>query len=77
MATGLGFADLVLIPRKGVSSPAIVIELKYNKTAETAISQIKEKRYLDSLKDYEGNILLVGINYDKQTKKHDCLIERG
>lgn len=77
LPAGLGFADLVLIPRKGVNSPAIVVELKYDKTVETAISQIKEKRYIDILKDYEGNILLVGINYDKKTKKHECLIERG
>ena len=77
LPAGLGFADLVLIPRRGVNSPAIVVELKYDKTAETAISQIKEKRYIDILKDYEGNILLVGINYDKKTKKHECLIERG
>ena len=53
----------------------MIIELKYDKSAEGAIAQIKEKRYLESLKEYKGNLLLVGINYDKVTKKHDCVIE--
>ena len=77
LPAGKGFADLVLIPRKGVDSPAIVIELKYNKDAVSAITQIKNKRYSDALKDYVGNILLVGINYDTKIKKHECVIERG
>ena len=77
LPAGKGFADLVLIPRKGVDSPAIVIELKYNKDAESAITQIKDKRYSDALKDYAGNIFLVGINYDAKSKTHDCVIERG
>lgn len=53
-----------------------VIELKYNQSAEGAIAQIKEKRYVESLKEYQGNLLLVGINYDKDTKKHSCVIEK-
>lgn len=56
--------------------PAMIIELKYDKSAEGAIAQIKEKRYLESLKEYKGNLLLVGINYDKKTKKHTCVIEK-
>ena len=75
LASGKGFADLVLIPRKHVSTPAIVIELKYNKDAEGAISQIKQKRYFARVAEYVGEILLVGINYDKQTKQHTCSIE--
>jgi len=35
----------------------------------------KEKKYVTSLKEYEGNLLLVGINYDKKSKKHQCIIE--
>ena len=73
--TGSGYADLVLIPRKNVSSPALVIELKYNKDAQAAISQIKTRNYPQAVADYTGEILLVGINYDKQTKRHECRIE--
>ena len=73
--TGSGYADLVLIPRKNVSSPALVIELKYNKDAQAAISQIKTRNYPQAVADYTGEILLVGINYDKDTKQHECIIE--
>ena len=76
LATGKGFADLVLIPRKHVDSPAIVIELKYNQDADTAIDQIKRKEYPAKVAQYTGNLLLVGINYDKAAKKHSCLIEK-
>lgn len=74
-ATGKGYADLVMIPRRNVSKPALVIELKYKHSAATAISQIREKNYPSKLSDYTGTILLVGINYDKETKKHTCRIE--
>ncbi len=77
LPSGKGFADLVFIPKIEYRSeyPALVIELKWNKSAQTAIEQIKEKHYCDSIKEYTGNILLVGINYDKDSKKHTCLIE--
>ena len=74
MATGKGFADLVLIPRKNVDSPAIVIELKYNKDADTAISQILRKEYPAKVEQYADNLLLVGISYDKENKRHECHI---
>jgi hypothetical protein len=74
--TGEGYADLVLIPRKNVNSPALVIELKYDKETKAAISQIKERNYPQQVADYTGDILLVGINYDKNTKQHECQIER-
>ncbi|MDO5150157.1 MAG: AAA family ATPase [Oscillospiraceae bacterium] len=74
--SGEGFADLAFIPRKGVDVPAIVAELKYNKSAEGAISQIKDRNYTDKLKAFSGEILLVGINYDKERKKHECQIEK-
>ena len=74
-ATGKGYADLVMVPRRNVSKPALVIELKYNHSADTAISQIKQKNYPSKLSEYTGNILLVGINYDKETKQHTCKIE--
>ena len=75
-ATGKGYADLVMIPRRNVSKPAIVIELKYNHSADTAISQIKLKNYPEKLADYTGDVLLVGINYDKESKQHTCKIEK-
>ena len=76
LPAGKGFADLVFRPRKNNSNPAIIVELKYDKSAEGALEQIKAKHYTDCLKDYSGEILLVGINYNKDTKKHDCMIEK-
>ena len=75
-ATGKGYADLVMIPRRNVNKPALVIELKFNHSADTAIDQIKRKEYPAKLAEYTGEILLVGINYDKETKQHTCKIER-
>ena len=66
----------MLVPRREVNLPALVLELKYNNKAETAINQIKAKHYTDSLVDYVGEVILVGVNYDKRTKKHQCEIER-
>ena len=76
-ATGKGYADLVMIPRRNVSKPALVIELKFNHSADTAIDQIKRKEYPSKIAEYTGDILLVGINYDKQTKKHTCKIKKS
>ena len=78
LPTGRGFADFVFIPKPEYRNdyPALVVELKWNQTAETAMQQIKEKKYPDSLRGYTGNLLLVAINYDKKTKKHQCLIEK-
>ena len=74
--TGKGYADLVMIPHGNVNKPALVIELKFNNTADTAIDQIKRKQYPSKVAEYTGNILLVGINYDRETKQHTCRIER-
>ena len=73
-ATGKGFADLVMMPRKNVSSPAIIVELKYNQDADTAISQILRKQYPAKVAEYTGEMILVGINYDKPQKTHQCRI---
>ena len=54
----------------------MIVELKWNRTAQGAIDQIKNKQYVQSLKEYQGNLLLVGINYDKGSKKHQCVIEQ-
>lgn len=74
LATGKGFADIVLIPRKNVDSPAIVLELKVNKDADTAISQILRKDYPAKVREYCDRLLLVGINYNKKEKTHQCRI---
>ena len=77
LPTGKGYADICYIPRKlYADKPAIVVELKWDKTAEGAIAQIKEKQYVNALKEYRGNLLLAGINYDRETKKHYCIIEK-
>ncbi len=76
MPSGKGFADLVFLPRKNhTDKPAMIVELKWNKSAEGAISQIQKKEYGRALDAYQGNILLVGINYEKKSKKHVCRIE--
>lgn len=79
MPSGKGFADFIFIPRANAGyRPAMVVELKYNQSADTAIKQIKEKRYQGALSDYRDRILLVGINYDaegKDRKHHTCVIE--
>ena len=75
-ATGKGYADLVMIPRRNVNKPALVIELKFNHSADTALDQIKRKEYPAKIAEYTGDILLVGISYDKETKQHTCKIEK-
>lgn len=76
LPVGKGFADVVFLPRKNSDKPALLIELKWDKDALGAISQIKERRYGDALKGYFGTLLLVGINYDRKSKRHQCRIER-
>lgn len=75
LATGKGFADIVLIPRKNVESPAIVVELKFRQDADAAIDQIKRRQYPAKVAQYTKDLLLVGINYDRDTKQHTCHIE--
>ena len=77
MPSGKGFADIMFIPKHNVDTavyPPMVIELKWDQTAETAIRQIRDRNYPEKLKGFE-KILLVGINYDKDSKKHECIIE--
>lgn len=78
LSSGRGFADFVYVPKTEYIDeyPALVVELKWNKNAKTAMQQIKDKKYTESLSDYTGNILMVGINYDKSDKKHECIIEK-
>lgn len=78
LPAGRGFADVVFLPLPFSKKPALIVELKYNKSADTAIQQIKEKHYTQALEGYSGEILLVGINYDKDSKDkpHSCVIEK-
>ncbi len=76
MPSGKGFADVVYLPKRGVDKPALVVELKWNEAVQGAIRQIKERGYADWAAGYTGNILLVGISYDKEKKVHRCTIER-
>ena len=76
-ASGKGYADLVMIPRRNVEKPALVIELKFNDSAESAIQQIKQKNYPSKIAEYTGDLLLVGINYDKKSKQHTCKREKA
>ena len=78
LPTGRGFADIVFLPLPHTGKPALIVELKYDKSARTAIRQIKDRQYTQALEDYTGEILLVGIGYDKDNadKPHSCVIER-
>ena len=76
LPSGKGFADVVYLPRRNVNRPALVVELKWDQTADGAIRQIKEKKYASWIEGYTGDILLVGINYDKEEKVHECVIEK-
>ncbi len=77
LPTGRGFADFVYVPKPRFAAdfPALVVELKWNEKASTALQQIKERHYTDSLLQYTGDIILVGISYDKKSKQHTCVIE--
>lgn len=76
LPTGKGYADIVYLPRKKhLDKPAMIIELKWDKSAEGAIAQIKSKNYIKALEEYQGSMLLVGVNYDKESKEHQCVIE--
>ena len=76
LATGEGYADLVYVPKQGKGVPALLVELKWNKEADTAIRQIKDKGYARGLEDFGGELLLVGISYDRDSKEYACRIER-
>ncbi len=76
--TGRGFADVVFLPLPSVGKPALVVELKYDKSASAAIQRIKDRKYIQALESFTGEILLVGINYDRENKNkpHSCVIEK-
>ena len=72
--SGKGFADCIMLPRKP-GNAGIILELKYDRTPEEALSQIKDRGYIKGFPEYVKKAVLVGINYDKRTKKHQCKIE--
>ena len=78
LPAGKGFADIVFLPLPHTKKPALVVELKYDRTADTALEQMKERNYAQALEGYGGEVLLVGINYEKdhKNKPHSCVIER-
>ena len=76
LPAGKGFADIAFILRTGIKKPAMLVELKWDRAAVTALDQIREKNYSEGFRDYFGEVVLVGISYDKKTKKHQCQIER-
>ena len=76
LASGIGYADVVYIPKKGSPMPILLIELKWNKTEDGAIRQIKKNQYPQVFRDYGSDVLLVGISYDVKSKKHTCKIEK-
>lgn len=76
LPSGRGFADIVYLPLRDVGRPALLIELKWDKSARGAIQQIKDKKYADWVEGYTGDILLVAINYDKKKDMHECMIEK-
>lgn len=73
---GKGFADIAFVPRRNTDKPALIVELKWNKSAKGAIEQIRENQYAGVLEEYMDNLLLVGICYNRKTKKHECIIEK-
>ena len=76
LPTGKGFADIVFLPKQHSDKPAMIVELKYDKTVGGALQQIHDQHYPTALKEYMGNLLLVGINYNRKSKKHECIIEK-
>ncbi len=78
LPAGHGYADVVFLPLPFCDKPALVVELKYDQSAETALSQIKDRKYTQALEGYSGEVLLVGVNYDKDNKNkpHSCVIEK-
>ena len=78
LPSGVGFVDIALIPLPNRGLPAILVELKWNKDAETAMKQIYDRKYPSAFEHYDGEIVLAAVNYDKDSKDkmHTCKIER-
>ena len=77
LPSGRGLADVVYLPSRGDPAPALVVELKWDRSPEAAIAQVRERDYPAALRDWGGPILLVGITYDCKSKRHVCRIEEA
>lgn len=79
LPAGAGYADIVYLPKKDSLFPVLVIELKWNQSADSAIEQIRSRRYPEAVSRYGSDILLVGISYNKDApagqRRHQCRIE--
>ena len=75
LPSGRGVADVVYLPRRGDPSPALVVELKWDRPAQTAVDQIRDRDYPAALRGWGGPVLLVGVTYDRKSKAHACRIE--
>ncbi len=76
LPTGKGFADMVFWPKKKASCPALIVELKWDKSSSKALEQIDNNRYADIFNGFLGSVLKIGINYSTKDKKHSCKIEK-
>lgn len=76
LPSGKGFADIAFVPRRHSSKPAFIVELKWDQSSAGAVSQIRSKQYEGALAEYKDNLLLVGINYNRKNKRHECVIEK-
>lgn len=77
LSSGKGYVDILFLPRRASAKPALIVELKWNKSAKSAIAQIKARNYIQFLEKVgiQDRILLVGVNYSTKTGKHTCVIE--
>lgn len=75
LPAGHGYADVLYLPKKNSNKPILLVELKWNKTADSAIEQIKKQHYPKVLEGYAGEMLLVGVSYNEKNKEHTCKIE--
>lgn len=76
LPSGHGYADIVYLPKRYSRLPAMVVELKWDKPVNSALEQIRKRKYPKVLMNYGGPLLLVGITYDSRSKEHRCRIER-
>lgn len=76
--SGLGYADIVFLPKKNENYPTLIVELKCDNSAQSGLNQIKTMKYDDTVKEYGSDVLLVGVSYDKndRLKQHECVIEK-
>lgn len=75
LPSGRGVADIVYLPKRCDPSPALVVELKWDRKSESALAQIRDRNYPAVLNDWGGPVLLVDIVYDAKTRAHSCCIE--